>query len=117
MKAEIEVLAGAALDAGIEDVARLRIEVFRDFPYLYDGDMAYEVDYLSRYRDAPGATIVTARFDDRIVGAATGLPLAEADPVFIDPVSSVGLDPSETFYCAESVLLPGFRGDQRDCSE
>ena len=31
---EVRVLTGAALDAALEDVARLRIAVFRDFPYL-----------------------------------------------------------------------------------
>ena len=28
-----------------QEQARLRIEVFRDWPYLYDGDLAYEQSY------------------------------------------------------------------------
>ena len=38
----IERWSGAALEQYIPDLARLRIEVFRDFPYLYDGDYDYE---------------------------------------------------------------------------
>ena len=30
----------------LEDVAHLRIAVFREFPYLYDGDPGYEARYL-----------------------------------------------------------------------
>ena len=35
----IERWSGPALEQFIPELARLRIEVFRDFPYLYDGDM------------------------------------------------------------------------------
>ena len=42
----VERLQGEALRGALADVARLRIEVFRTWPYLYDGDMAYEEDYL-----------------------------------------------------------------------
>ena len=38
----VERLTGAALAAALPDVARLRIAVFRAYPYLYDGDAAYE---------------------------------------------------------------------------
>ena len=34
----LETLSGAALLPCLDDVARLRIAVFRDWPYLYDGD-------------------------------------------------------------------------------
>ena len=58
-----ETLTGAAATAVLDDVARLRIAVFRDWPYLYDGDAAYERDYLRAYTN-PGAVIVTARDGD-----------------------------------------------------
>ena len=62
-------LTGAALAGALDDVARLRIEVFRDWPYLYDGDAAYERAYLQIYRDSPGAIVVGAFDGDRLVGA------------------------------------------------
>ena len=37
-----DVLPGAAITAVLDDLARLRIAVFRAYPYLYDGDEAYE---------------------------------------------------------------------------
>ncbi|MFN6978503.1 MAG: GNAT family N-acetyltransferase, partial [Gemmobacter sp.] len=60
MTLDVRILTGAALDAAIDDVARLRIEVFRDFPYLYDGDMDYERGYAASYRDSAGAILVGA---------------------------------------------------------
>ena len=68
----VEALAGAALDASLDAVARLRIAVFRDWPYLYDGDLDYERRYLAPYRDNPRAVVAGAFEGDRLVGAATG---------------------------------------------
>jgi hypothetical protein len=39
---DVRALTGADLAPALADVARLRIAVFRDWPYLYDGDLAYE---------------------------------------------------------------------------
>ena len=38
-RVRIETLTGAALTEALDDVARLRIAVFRDWPYLYDGTL------------------------------------------------------------------------------
>ena len=98
------------IPAALPDLARLRIAVFRDWPYLYDGDAEYEARYLATYAEAPGAVVVAARDGDRIVGAATGAPLGEHDAEFGQPLADHGYDLAEVFYCAESVLLPAYRG-------
>ena len=103
-------LTGAALEAALDDVARLRIEVFRDWPYLYDGDLDYERRYLEPYRQSASAIVVGARDGDRLVGAATGAPLADHAEDFAAAFDGTGIALSEVFYCAESVLLPGYRG-------
>ena len=35
-----------------DEIAKLRIEIFRDFPYLYDGDFEYEKKYLKVYEES-----------------------------------------------------------------
>lgn len=107
---EVRPLTGAALDAALEDVARLRITVFRDWPYLYDGDVDYERDYLQVYRDSAAAVVVGAFEGDRLVGAATGMPLADHADDFAEAFAGSGIAMEEVFYCAESVLLPICRG-------
>jgi GNAT superfamily N-acetyltransferase len=102
-------LTGAALDAALDDVAALRIAVFRDWPYLYDGTLDYERSYLQTYRDSPGAILVGAFDGPRLVGAATGTPMEDhAD--FAAAFAGTRLALADIFYCAESVLLPEYRG-------
>ncbi|MFE3838993.1 GNAT family N-acetyltransferase [Pseudogemmobacter sonorensis] len=107
---EIRALAGEALGAALDDVARLRIAVFRDWPYLYDGDLAYERDYLRVYRDSPGALVVGAFDGARLVGAATASPMEDHAAEFAAPLRRIGLPVEQIYYAAESVLLPQYRG-------
>ncbi|OAN80811.1 GNAT family acetyltransferase [Jannaschia sp. EhC01] len=105
MSLAVKALTGDALTRALPDLARLRVEVFAAFPYLYQGDADYESHYLRSYRDTPGAVLVAALDGNDIVGAATGMPLEHhADAAQI----SAALPP-DTFYCAESVLLPAYR--------
>ncbi|WP_170368883.1 GNAT family N-acetyltransferase [Ruegeria arenilitoris] len=107
---QVRALTGPALEAALDDVARLRIAVFRDWPYLYDGDLAYERRYLQSYRDSDRAIVVGAFDGDRLVGAATGAPLADHAEDFAAAFDGTRLELSQIFYCAESVLLPDYRG-------
>ncbi len=106
----VEALTGTALDAALGDVARLRIAVFRDWPYLYDGDPGYEEAYLQSYRESDGAIVVGAFDGARLVGAATGTPMADHADEFAAAFAGSGIGLGEVFYCAESVLLPEYRG-------
>jgi len=110
MTLTVQALTGAALDAALDDVARLRITVFRAWPYLYDGDLAYERRYLQTYRDSPGAILAGAFDGGRLVGAATGTPMEDHADDFAAPFAQIGMKLSDIFYCAESVLLPDYRG-------
>jgi GNAT superfamily N-acetyltransferase len=105
----IETLTGPALLPHLKDLARLRITVFREYPYLYEGDAAYEASYLARYcRD--GGAVVLVRDGATVVGAATCLPLAAENDAIRGPFEDHGLDPEGFFYFGESVLLPAYRG-------
>ncbi|MGX9352829.1 GNAT family N-acetyltransferase [Shimia sp. W99] len=107
---EVRKLVGDALANALDDVARLRIEVFRAFPYLYDGDLAYERDYLRPYVESDSAIIVGAFDGDRLVGAATGTPLRDHADDFAAAFAETHISLNDVFYCAESVLLPEYRG-------
>ncbi len=106
----IEALTGEALDAALDDVAGLRIRVFRDWPYLYDGDLEYERRYLETYRASDAAILVGAFDGAHLVGAATGTPMADHADDFAAAFEGTGLALKDIFYCAESVLLPEYRG-------
>ncbi|MEZ5462939.1 GNAT family acetyltransferase [Dokdonella sp.] len=103
-------LRGREIVDWLPAVARLRIAVFRDYPYLYDGDVAYEERYLASFAQAPDSVLVLVLSGEQVVGASTGLPLANTEPGFQAPFHERGMPVDEVFYCAESVLLPDYRG-------
>lgn len=103
------LLTGDAVAGALGDLARLRIAVFRDWPYLYDGDEGYEREYLRAYT-APGAVVVAAMDGDRMVGAATGAPMEDHAEDFAAAFADRPERLEDIFYCAESVLLPEYRG-------
>jgi GNAT superfamily N-acetyltransferase len=106
----IERLTGARLTAHLPDVARLRIEVFREYPYLYDGDMDYEARYIGSFAASPNALVVAAFDGAAVVGASTAAPMATQMDDVTAPFRARGEDLSTMFYFGESVLQSGYRG-------
>ncbi len=107
---EIRALQGPDLEAALDGVAALRIAVFRDWPYLYDGTLDYEREYLKTYRDNPGALLVGAFEGERLVGASTSTLMEDHAEAFSAPLRQIGLPVETILYGAESVVLPQYRG-------
>ena len=107
---EVRRLSRREAEAAFDDLARLRIEVFRDFPYLYEGDFDYERRYLATFMASPGAVVIGALDGDALVGAATAAPLSDHFDEFAAPFAAAGLDVADFFYFGESVLKAGYRG-------
>lgn len=106
----VRPLTGSEIAAALDDLAALRIAVFAAYPYLYDGDVAYEAEYLTEYAAAPDAVLVAAFDGARIVGAATAAPMSHQKAEFRAPFEARGVDTARLFYFGESVLLPEYRG-------
>jgi GNAT superfamily N-acetyltransferase len=107
---EVRTVIGPEVGPHLDDIARLRIEVFRAFPYCYDGDVGYEREYLATYARSAESLFVLAFDAARVIGAATGVPLADEVEAFQAPWRAQGYAPNEVFYFGESVLLPAYRG-------
>lgn len=106
----VERFTGTAARPHIPALARLRIEVFRDFPYLYAGTTAYEETYLRKYVDSPDSVVAIAFDRDAVIGASTGLPLAHETENVTAPFRTAGHDIARIFYFGESVLKRRYRG-------
>ncbi len=107
---QLKILTGQDIYPHLTALAALRIAVFREYPYLYDGDPDYEQDYLRHYAHSPHSRFVLAVDDGQVIGAATAIPLAEADTPFQQPFLDQGMAVSKVFYFGESVLLSAYRG-------
>lgn len=94
----------------IDALANLRMRVFSEYPYLYDGDLSYERDYLRPYVDGRDALVVGAWDGGELVGASTGTPMEDHSGELGEAFAKSGIDLGRVFYCGESVLLPQYRG-------
>lgn len=107
---EIRRARGAEIVPYLGDLARLRVELFRGYPYLYDGDRTYEERYLRTYAESRASVVLLALADDVVVGASTGVPLAAEAAEARAPFEARGIAIDEIFYCGESLIEPTYRG-------
>lgn len=110
MKLRLETLHGADIERHIDALAALRIAVFRDWPYLYEGTRDYETRYLQTYLQCPRSLAILVWDGDQCVGASTVQPLSDAPLDMQQPFLDAGMDLSRIDYFGESVLLRKYRG-------
>lgn len=104
-------LQGAELEPWIDRLGALRISVFHEYPYLYEGSLEYERDYLQTYAKARDSFVVLVTDENQnVVGATTCIPLSEEGPEFQLPFLKAGISVSDVCYFGESILLPPLRG-------
>lgn len=107
---QIRCLKGKAILPYLMDLAKLRIEIFREYPYLYEGDLDYEKNYLQTYASCPHSFLALVFDEKQVVGASTAIPLQFEEEEFKKPFLDKGIDIKKVFYFGESVLLPEYRG-------
>ncbi len=110
MSVTITCYRAAEITPWLDAVAQLRINIFRDFPYLYDGDLAYEHRYLATYAASPTSLFVLARDGGAVVGASTAIALTDAEPAFQAPFIARGIPVENVLYFGESILHADYRG-------
>jgi GNAT superfamily N-acetyltransferase len=103
-------LYGKEIITQLPEIAQLRITVFREYPYLYDGSIDYEMNYLQVYVNSPRSLVFLMKDGNRVIGATTALPLIDADREFHEPFMANNINPENVYYFGESVLLPEYRG-------
>lgn len=101
---------GSELEPHLDALGALRIAVFHEYPYLYEGSLEYERDYLRTYTRSARSLVVLAFDGDRVVGATTCLPMVDEGPEFQEAFVKAGYDISTICYFGESILLPDHRG-------
>ncbi len=106
----LESLQGAGIARQLDALAALRCDVFREWPYLYEGTRDYEAKYLQVYVDCPRALAILVWDGTNCVGASTVIPLADAPRDMQQPFINAGMDLARIDYFGESVLLHAYRG-------
>lgn len=109
MPITLELLTGSAVKACLEALASLRIDIFREYPYLYDGHREDELKYLRLYMETPDAFVISVNDSEFMVGAATGMPLCQEHKSLIDPFVGISYPVNEVFYVGEVLFYPAYR--------
>lgn len=94
----------------LSPLADLRIAVFYDFPYLYEGTHAYELEYLDVYVQSDRGFVFAVFDGEQLVGAASCIPLVDEMEAVRAPFTERKIDHEGIFYFGESILLPAYRG-------
>ena len=112
MNIQYKKLYGNQMEIYRNSIAELRMEVFKEYPYLYDGDLEYEAKYLDYYIRSKKSLVVLALVDDHVVGATTCLPMADEDVEVKGPFERGGYNLDSVFYFGESIIRKDFRGNR-----
>ncbi len=110
MSFHVTTVKGEGIKPYIKDLARLRIHIFRDFPYLYEGNLHYEEKYLSTYLKSNESIIVLVKDGATVVGASSAMPMESETMEVQTPFIRAGIPPTEVFYFGESLLMKEYRG-------
>ena len=104
-----QLLTGSAVEESLDDIASLRISIFREFPYLYDGRREDESRYLQVYANAPDTIVITVSDSGKIIGAATGIPLRHEHQELVEPFAGSDYSLDEIYYVGELLFYPEYR--------
>lgn len=104
----MQIIHGKEIKNHIDELGRFRIEIFREYPYLYEGSLEYERAYLRRYSENAESFLIITKDSLGIVGACTGIPISgesqEFQSFFLET------NKNEIYYIGEVMLRPGARG-------
>lgn len=109
----IEIYVGNESSSYINMVSKLRIDVFREYPYLYEGEEEYERKYIHGYTTDKRAMIAIAKVDNVVAGISTGIPLISESDIVADAkkvFSQANINIGDYYYYGEVIILPQFRG-------
>lgn len=106
----VQTVVGESIGRYAADIARLRLTVSREWPYLHEEGAETDNRHLRACAGSWRSVAVLVFDAGTLVGASTGLPLADAAEVIRQPFAAAGVDIQRVFYCGGSVLLPVYRG-------
>ncbi len=110
MDIQFQIVEGRDLEPWFDSLAQLRIEVFEEFPYLYNGDMENERDYLSTYLKTPSCRVILAKDSENVIGASTCIRMDDEVKEIRMPFEEKGFNLDRVVYFGESIIKSQYRG-------
>jgi GNAT superfamily N-acetyltransferase len=104
-----QLLTGAAIADVLDSLATLRLAIFPEYPYLYQGRREDELTYLGTYAEAPDACVILAYDGHTVIGAATGMPIIHEDAQMLNAFAGASFSLNEVYYVGELLFRPAYR--------
>lgn len=104
-----ELVTGTAITGALDSLASLRLEIFREYPYLYDGRREDEIANLRSYAEAPDACVILAYDECAVVGAATGMPFIHEGEQMQAAIAVSQYSAEKLYYVGELLFYRAYR--------
>ncbi len=104
-----ELVTGTAIAGTLNSLATLWLEIFREYPYLYDGHQEVELNYLKTYAEAPDICVILVHDAGAIVGAATGMPFIHEGEQMLAAIAGSQFSMENIYYVGELLFYPAYR--------
>lgn len=102
-------LNGSAIEPFLETLTTLRLEIFQEYPYLYQGTRSAELSYLRSYCASPEAVVMVQQCDGQLAGAVTAIPLQDEPPELTAPFADTAYALESLYYIGELLFYPPYR--------
>lgn len=112
MTVHLETFKGADIQPYTRLLSEMRLKEFRQFPYLYIGNMEDDLAYTQTFSSTPQGRLIVAFQGNQVVGVRSGMPL-ETPLFFLDRWRSFlqkqGINTKKCFFSGEIVIDPAFQ--------
>ena len=106
----VQAIDSADLPALLRAITDIRMQVFSAWPYLYDGNLDDEDEYLRHFTRDPQTIVLGAWDGDRLVGVSTASRWETHPENLLDQLPGLHVPVTDILYLAESVLYADYRG-------
>jgi GNAT superfamily N-acetyltransferase len=108
-RSALPLIFGSDIESHLDTLASLRVEIFREYPYLYKGEMKYELSYLRIYANSLETILITANSEGTLAGAVTAIPLKDEMTELTTPFAGTAYPLDKIFYIGELLFFPSYR--------
>lgn len=106
----LHVLHGNEAVLKWEAFANIRIDMFKEYPYLYEGALDSEKEYLETYFQSPNTRLLAIFDKEDLVGFSNCIPLNEEMDSIQKAFKAQKIDVEDYLYIGEVMLKEPFRG-------
>ena len=105
----IETYRASEIQPHIKDIVNICNHIYREYPYLYNGEHAGYQSYLESYSQRDHSIICCAYDGSKVIGFAAGIPMVETKDLYKETLLENGYRLENLFYLGEFGLEPQYR--------